>query len=56
MLKIVNKLRNNDNYKGTTLTRDKYKMDLTTNSVVITDAIKFVQTNKKNLMSKEDDK
>jgi hypothetical protein len=31
-------------------------MDLTTNGVVITDAIKFVQTNKEKLMSKEDDK
>ena len=29
-------------------------MDLTTNGVVITDAIKFVQTNKERLMSKED--
>jgi Trp repressor protein len=28
---------------------NKYKMDLTTNSVVITDAIKFVQTNKEKL-------
>ena len=27
----------------------KYKMDLTTNGVVITDAIKFVQTNKERL-------
>jgi hypothetical protein len=27
----------------------KYKMDLTTNSVVITDAIKFVKTNKEKL-------
>jgi hypothetical protein len=35
---------------------NKYKMDLTTNGVVITDAIKFVQTNKEKLMSKEDDK
>jgi hypothetical protein len=36
----------------------KYKMDLTTNGVVITDAIKFVQTNKENLTmsTKEDDK
>ena len=34
----------------------KYIMDLTTNGVVITDAIKFVQTNKEKLMSKEDDK
>jgi hypothetical protein len=34
----------------------KYKMDLTTNGVVITDAIKFVQTNKEKLTmsSKED--
>jgi predicted transcriptional regulator len=29
---------------------NKYKMDLTTNGVVITDAIKFVQTNKDKLM------
>jgi predicted transcriptional regulator len=36
---------------------NKYKMDLTTNGVVITDAIKFVQTNKEKLMfAKEDDK
>jgi hypothetical protein len=28
---------------------NKHKMDLTTNSIVITDAIKFVQTNKENL-------
>ena len=35
----------------------KYIMDLTTNGVVITDAIKFVQTNKEKLMStKEEDK
>ena len=35
----------------------KYIMDLTTNRIVITDAIKFVQTNKEKLsMSKEDDK
>ena len=35
---------------------NKYKMDLTTNGVVITDAIKFVQTNKDKLTmsSKED--
>jgi DNA-binding transcriptional regulator LsrR (DeoR family) len=34
----------------------KYIMDLTTNGVVITDAIKFVQTNKEKLtMSKEED-
>jgi uncharacterized membrane protein YukC len=29
---------------------NKYKMDLTTNGVVITDAIKFVQTNKEKLI------
>ena len=36
---------------------NKYKMDLTTNGVVITDAIKFVQTNKEKLTmsTKEDD-
>ncbi|MDW0283187.1 MAG: hypothetical protein QN720_11840, partial [Nitrososphaeraceae archaeon] len=28
---------------------NKYKMDLTTNGVVVTDAIKFVQTNKEKL-------
>jgi hypothetical protein len=38
---------------------NKYKMDLTTNGVVITDAIKFVQTNNEKLSmssKKEDDK
>ena len=35
---------------------NKYKMDLTTNGVVITDAIKFVQTNKEKLtMSTKED-
>jgi hypothetical protein len=37
---------------------NKYKMDLTTNGVVITDAIKFVQTNKEKLtatMSNKED-
>jgi predicted transcriptional regulator len=35
---------------------NKYKMDLTTNGVVITDAIKFVQTNRKKLtMSKNEE-
>jgi hypothetical protein len=34
---------------------NKYKMDLTTNGVVITDAIKFVQTNKEKLMSAKED-
>jgi IS30 family transposase len=33
----------------------KYIMDLTTNGVVITDAIKFVQTNKEKLMSAKED-
>jgi hypothetical protein len=56
---------NNDNGNGQTVTMtdnktvlqalalindcNKYKMDLTTNGVVITDAIKFVQTNKEKL-------
>ena len=56
---------NNDNSNGQTVTItdnktvlqalalindcNKYKMDLTTNGVVITDAIKFVQTNKEKL-------
>jgi hypothetical protein len=62
---IVNKSRivNNDNGQSVTMTDNKttlqalalindcnkYKMDLTTNGVVITDAIKFVQTNKEKL-------
>ena len=33
----------------------KFKMDLTTNGLVITDAIKFVQTNKKKLISTSGD-
>jgi hypothetical protein len=33
----------------------KYIMDLTTNGVVITDAIRFVQTNKEKLVSKKED-
>jgi hypothetical protein len=33
----------------------KFKMDLTTNGVVISNAIKFVQTNKEKLMSKKED-
>ena len=71
---IVNKSRNVNNDNGQTLTMtdnkivlqalalindcNKYKMDLTTNGVVITDAIKFVQTNKEKLTmsKKEDDK
>ena len=65
------KINNNDN-NGQTVTMtdnktvlqalalindcNKYKMDLTTNGVVITDAIKFVQTNKEklNTSTKED--
>ena len=37
---------------------NKYKMDLTTNGVIFTDAIKFVQSNKDKLTlsTKEDDK
>ena len=63
---------NNDNGNGQTITVidnktvlqalalindcNKYKMDLTTNGVVITDAIKFVQTNKEKLtMSTKED-
>ena len=61
---------NNDNGQTTTMTDDstriqalalandcyKYIMDLTTNDVVITDAIKFVQTNKEKLtMSTKED-
>ena len=58
---------NNDNGNGQTVTMtdnktvlqalalindcNKYKMELTTNGVVITDAIKFVQTNKEKLKS-----
>ena len=70
---IVNKSRiiNNDNDQAVTMTDNKtvlqalalindcykYIMDLTTNGVVITDAIKFVQTNKENLtMSTKEDK
>ena len=64
---------NNDNGNGQTVTMtdnkvvlqalalindcNKYKMDLTTNGVVITDAIRFVQTNKERLAmsAKEED-
>ena len=70
---IVNKSRNVNNDNGQTVTMtdnktvlqalalindcNKYKMDLTTNGVVITDAIKFVQTNKEKLttMSNKED-
>ena len=59
---FVNKSRNMNNYNGNDQTItvvdnsitsispyqccNKYKMDLATNGVVITDAIKFIQTNK----------
>ena len=62
---IVNKSRNINNNNGQTVTVtdnktvlqalalindcNKYKMDLTTNGVVITDVIKYVQTNKEKL-------
>jgi uncharacterized membrane protein YukC len=69
---IVNKSRNMNNDNGQTVTMtdnktvlqalalvndcNKYKLDLTTNGVVITDAIKFVQTNKEKLtMSTEEE-
>jgi hypothetical protein len=69
---IVNKSRNVNNDNGQTVTMTdnkivlqalalindcyKYKMDLTTNGIVITDAIKFVQTNKEKLtMSTKDE-
>jgi hypothetical protein len=35
---------------------NKYKMDLTTNGIVITDAIKFVQTNTEKLLRKTAEK
>jgi hypothetical protein len=71
---IVNRSRNINNDDGQIVTMadnktvlqalalindcNKYKMDLTTNGVEITDAIKFVQTNKEKLTmsKKEDDK
>ena len=69
---IVNKSRNINSDNGQTVTVtdnktvlqasalindcNKYKMDLTTNGVVITEAIKFVQTNKEKLtMSTKED-
>ena len=69
---IVNKSRNMNNDNGQTVTItdnkivlqalalinecNKYKMDLTTNGVVITDVIKFVQTNKEKLISSKNGK
>jgi hypothetical protein len=70
---IANRTKNASNENGLTITTAddktrlqavslndcyKYIMDLTTNGVVITDAIKFVQTNKEKLTvsGKEDDK
>ena len=68
---IVNKSRNVNNDNGQTVTMTdnktvlqalalindsyKYVMDLTTNGVVVTDAIKFVQTNKEKMISKKED-
>ena len=60
---VKSRNNNNDNSQTATITDDKtriqalglandcykYIMDLTTNGVVITDAIKFVQTNKERL-------
>ena len=62
-------VNNNDNGQTVTMTDNKivlqalalindcnkYKMDLTTNGVVITDAIKFVQTNKEKLTGAKED-
>jgi hypothetical protein len=69
---IVNKSRNvnNDSHQTATITDNqiilqalalindcnKYKMDLATDGVVITDAIKSVLTNKEKLMSNKEDK
>jgi hypothetical protein len=51
---IINKDTTDDKTKlqATAIINDSYKylMDLTTNGVVITDAINFVQTNKENLL------
>lgn len=46
-----------DRLAALSLINDSYKdlMDLTTNGVVITDAIKFIQTNKEKLMSAKED-
>ena len=65
-------VNNNDNGNGQTVTMtdnktvlqalalvndcNKYKLDLTTNGVVITDAIKFVQTNKEKLTMSTEEK
>ena len=64
-------MNNNENGKSQTVTMtnnkivlqalalindcNKYKMDLTTNGVVITDAIQFVKIKKEKLMSKKED-
>lgn len=47
-----------DRLAALSLINDSYKdlMDLTTNGVVITDAIKFIQTNKEKLMSAKEGK
>ena len=59
MVRLVTMTDNKTVLQALALINDcnKYKMDLTTNGVVITDAIKFVQTNKEKLTmsTKEDD-
>ena len=59
MVKLVTMSDNKTMLQALALINDcnKYKMDLTTNGVVITDAIKFVQTNKEKLTmsTKEED-
>ena len=57
MVRLVTMTDNKTVLQALALINDcnKYKMDLTTNGVVITDAIKFVQTNKEKLtMSTEE--
>jgi hypothetical protein len=51
LIVIDRKVMTEQRLQALSLTNDCYKyiMDLTTNGVVITDAIKFVQTNKENL-------
>lgn len=56
---MVRKVLTEQDYKPFRLSmiRTKCVMDLTTNSVVVTDAIKYVQTNKEKLaMSTKEDK
>ena len=51
MVKHINIIDNKTGPQALALINDynKYKIELTTNGVVITDAIKFVQTNKEKL-------